>query len=218
MTKSGLHKLLIYAALFGLAGCAENKYIKTTDRLCVPAATKADSTPSTSSGQASSPRADAMAVAEQVLTGMHFTIEKLDAETGFIRTNPLSGAQTFEFWRTDNVGSLNRAEADLHSIRRTVELNLSEQSGQLCINCKATTQRLSLPQDQDVAGKGYTNLAENRRSAQKLKLGHEQKSNITWTDLGRDNQLETEILKCIEKQLNAARPALSAAEGKESKK
>jgi hypothetical protein len=209
MTKSGLHKLLIYAALFGLAGCAENKYIKTTDRLCVPAATKTD----------------AMAVAEQVLTGMHFTIEKLDAETGFIRTNPLSGAQTFEFWRTDNVGSLNRAEADLHSIRRTIELNLSEQSDQLCINCKATTQRLSLPQDQDAAGKGYTNLAESRRSAQKLKLGHEQKSNITWTDLGRDNQLETEILKRIEsrlladkKQLNAARPALSAAEGKESKK
>jgi len=189
MTKSGLHKLLIYAVLFGLAGCAENKYIKTTDRLCVPAAAKTD----------------AMAVAEQVLTGMHFSIEKLDVETGYIRTNPLSGAQTFEFWRTDNVGSFNRAEADLHSIRRTVELNLSEQSGQLCINCKATTQRLSLPQDQDAAGKGYTNLAESRRSAQKLKLGHEQKANIAWTDLGRDNQLETEILKRIETQLAAAK-------------
>ena len=150
--------LFIYAVLFWLAGCAENKYIKTEEQVCLPGAAKAN----------------AMNTAESVLTGMHFTIEKLDAETGYIRTNPLSGAQSFEFWRTDNVGSFNRAEADLHSIRRTIELNLSEQSGQLCINCKATTQRLSLPQDQDAAGKGYTNLAESRRSAQKLKLGHEQ--------------------------------------------
>jgi hypothetical protein len=134
-----------------------------------------------------------------------------------MRTYPLAGAQTFEFWRTDNVGSFNRAEADLHSIRRTVELNLSKQSGQLCINCRATTQRLSLPQDQDAAGKGYTNLAESRRSAQKLKLGHEQKANITWTDLGRDNQLETEILKRIESRLLADKKQLNTS-GKEPKK
>jgi hypothetical protein len=202
MNKSISYGLRVCALLFWLAGCAENKYIKTTDQFCVPATTKEA----------------IMTTAEKVLAEMHFTIEKLDDETGHIRTNPLSGAQSFEFWRTDSVGSFNRAEADLHSIRRTVELNIGEQSGQLCINCKATTQRLSLPQGQDAAGKGYTNIAESRRSTQKLKLGHEQKSNITWTDLGRDNQLETEILKRIETQLAAAKHVLSAAEGKEQKK
>jgi hypothetical protein len=209
MNKSISYGLRVCALLFWLAGCAENKYIKTTNQFCVPATTKEA----------------AMNTTEKVLAEMHFAIEKLDAETGFIRTNPLSGAQSFELWRTDSVGSFNRAEADLHSIRRTVELNIGEQSGQLCINCKATTQRLSLPQGQDATGKDYTNIAENRRSAQKLKPGHEQKSNITWTDLGRDNQLETEILKHIEsrlladkKQLAAAKHVLNAAEGKEQKK
>ncbi len=209
MNKSGLPKLLVFSSMLMLAGCAENKYITTTDRLCVPAVTKTDST--------SSPRADAMNTAESVLAEMHFSIEKLDAETGYIRTNPLSGAQMFEFWRTDSVGSFNRTEADLHSIRRTVELNISEQSGQLCINCKATTQRLSLPQEQDAAGKGYTNLAESRRSAQKLKLGHEQKSNITWMDLGRDSQLETEILKRIESRLMADKKQLAATKKEQNK-
>jgi hypothetical protein len=189
MKKSGLNKLFTCWLLLWLAGCAENKYIRTTEQICPPAVTKTD----------------AETIAESVLAEMHFTIEKFDAEMGYIRTNPLSGAQTFEFWRTDSVGSFNRAEADLHSIRKTVELNIGEQSGQLCINCKATTQRLSLPQGQDAAGKDYTNIAESRRSAQKLKLGHEQKSNITWTDLGRDNQLETEILKRIEKRLSTAK-------------
>ncbi|MCJ7728344.1 MAG: hypothetical protein MUO27_00435 [Sedimentisphaerales bacterium] len=192
MNKSISYGLRVCALLFWLAGCAENKYIRTTEQICPPAVTKADST--------SSPQADAITIAESVLAEMHFTIEKLDAETGFIRTNPLSGAQTFELWRTDSVGSFNRAEADLHSIRRTVELNVIQQSGQFCINCKATTQRLSLPQNQNAAGQGI--LSQTRLSAQKLKLSPEQKTNPTWIDLGRDSQLETEILKRIEKQLS----------------
>jgi hypothetical protein len=48
-------------------------------------------------------------------------------------------------------------------------------------------------------------MSPDQRSVQKFKLGREQKSNLTWTDLGRDNQLETEILKRIEKQLAATR-------------
>jgi hypothetical protein len=187
MTKSILNKLFACSLLFWLAGCAENKYTKTIEQFCPPAAT----------------RADAMTAAEQVLAGMHFDIEKFDVEAGYIRTAPLSGAQSFEFWRSDSVGSFNRTEADLYSIRRAVEINISEQAGQLCINCKATTQRLSLPQSQTAAEQGHPVMSPDQRSNQKLKLGHEQKSNLTWTDLGRDNQLETEILKRIESRLPA---------------
>jgi hypothetical protein len=183
MKKTVLNRLFAFSLLLLLAGCAENKYIKTMDQICPSAAT----------------RADTMAAAEQVLGEMRFAIEKLDSETGYIRTFSLSGAQSFEFWRKDSVGSFNHAEADLHSIRRTVELNISEQAGQLCINCRAITQRLSLPQSQNTTGREM--LAETRRSAQKLKLSPEQKTNATWIDLGRDNQLETEILNRIEKRL-----------------
>ena len=187
MNKSILNKLLACSLLFWLAGCAENKYTKTIEQLCPPTADKTA----------------AMTTAEQVLAGMHFGIEKFDVDAGYIRTAPLSGAQSFELWRSDSVGSFNQTEADLHSIRRAVEINISEQAGQLCINCKATTQRLSLPQS--TAGQSRSIMSPDQRSVQTFKLGHEQKSNLTWTDLGRDNQLETEILKRIEKQLAATK-------------
>jgi hypothetical protein len=189
MDKSILNKLLTCSLLLWFAGCAENKYIQTTEQICVPAITKAN----------------AMAAAEQVLAGMHFAIEKLDVEAGCIKTYPLVGAQTFEFWRSDSIGPFNRAEADLHSIRRAVELNITEQAGQLCINCKATTQRLSLSRGQTAASQGHAIMSPGQRSIQNLKLDHSQKSNITWLDLGRDNQLETEIIKRIEKRLTAAK-------------
>ena len=214
MNKSILNKLLTCSLLFWLAGCSQNKYTKTIEQLCPPAATKADST--------SSPRAEAMTAAEQVLAGMHFGIEKFDVDAGYIRTAPLSGAQSFEFWRSDSVGLFNRTEADLHSIRRAVEINISEQAGQLCINCRATTQRLSMPQSQTATDQ-QTVMAQQQKDVKKLKLGHEQKSNLTWTDLGRDNQLETEILKRIESHLpaTAGKPAdkkqLSAAKKEQNK-
>ncbi len=185
MKMSSLRKAALYVAIFVLAGCAENKYIQTTDRLCVPAVTKTDT----------------MATVEQVLAGMHFDIEKLDAEAGYVRTHPLPGAQSFEIWRADNVGAFNSAEADLHSIRRTVELNITEQPGQLCIQCKATVQRLSFPDNQTAATQNKAIMSPNQRSLQKLTLNPDQKQNITWLDLGRDNQLETEILNRINKRL-----------------
>jgi hypothetical protein len=201
MNKSILNKLFACSLLFWLAGCAQNKYTKTIEQLCPPAAT----------------RADTMTAAEQVLTGMHFGIEKFDVEAGYIRTAPLSGAQSLEFWRCDSVGSFNRAEADMHSIRRAVEINISEQAGQLCINCKATTQRLSLPQSQITAGQNRPIMSPDQKSVQKLKLGHDQKSNLTWTDLGRDNHLETEILKRIESRLTADKKQLAATKKEQNK-
>jgi hypothetical protein len=201
MNKSILNKLLACSLLFWLAGCAENKYTKTIEQLCPQTADKAQ----------------AMSACEQVLTGMHFGIEKFDVDAGYIRTAPLSGAQSFEFWRSDSVGSFNRSEADLHSIRRAVEINIGEQAGQLCINCKATTQRLSLPQIQNAAGQSRPVMSPDQKSLQKFKLGREQKSNLTWTNLGRDNQLETEILKRIESRLTADKKQLAATKKEPNK-
>lgn len=172
--------------LLSFAGCAQNKYATTIDRLCPTTANKAQ----------------VMSVAEQVLAEMHFDIEKYDVNAGYIRTTPLSGGQSLEFWRTDNVGAFNQTEADLQSLRRTVEINISEQIGQLCINCTATTQRLSLPQSQ-IATDQQTVMAYQQQNARYFKSNRDQKLTQTWTDLGRDNQLETEILKRIEKQLAA---------------
>jgi hypothetical protein len=192
MKKSAITKEAVFCVIMLYAGgCAAYKYMQTEDRFCGSAVSKAE----------------AMTAAEQVLAGMQFEIEKLDTEAGYIRTQPLAGAQTFEFWRGDNVGSFNRAEADLHSIRRTVELTVSEQAGQLCVNCNATTQRLSVAGEQ-TAERSYRAMS-GQTSIQKI--SHEQKGNMTWLDLGRDSQLETEILKRIESRLTADKKQLAAA-------
>ncbi len=65
--------------------------------------------------------AQVVEAAHAVLAGMHFTIEKLDAEQGVVKTWPLRAGQFFEVWRSDNVGAFNTAEANFQSIRRTVD-------------------------------------------------------------------------------------------------
>jgi len=74
---------------------------------------------------------------------MYFTIEKADVDNGLIRTRPLPGAQFFEFWRSDNVGTDNALAANLHTIRRTVTLDISQQDEELHIGCEVQAQRLS---------------------------------------------------------------------------
>jgi hypothetical protein len=188
MIKSKFGKSLIYAVILCLAGCSGNGYVVTTQQICKSAISKPD----------------AMASAEKVLAGMYFSIEKFDVNSGYIKTEPLSGAQTLEFWRSDSVGSYNRTEADLQTIRRTVELNIADGNtpGQICINCVAITERLSLPQDLTASGQSQIVMSSRQKSVRKL---GERKADLTWINLGRDEQLETEILKRIDKQLTAAK-------------
>ena len=151
----------------------------------------------------------AMQIAEDVLGRMHFTIAKADTDQGIIRTGLLPGAQFFEFWRSDNVGTFNSTEANLHSIRRIVELDISRQGGQLCISCDAKVQRLILPEREVTSGtRAYEMFSQSTPSIQRLKLSAEQKKGMAWVDLGKDTQLATEILKRISSMLDARRSSL----------
>jgi len=145
----------------------------------------------------------AMQTAEDVLAKMHFTIEKADTEIGLIRTQPLPGAQFFEFWRSDNVGAFNCAEANLHSIRRIAQVNVKPQDEGLSITCQVNVYRLSLPeQPVSSSARAYEMFSESSLSLQKIKLNPEQESGMAWVNLGRDGRLETEILKRISSMLN----------------
>ncbi len=143
-----------------------------------------------------------MQAAEDCLGDMYFAIEKADVEQGLIRTRPLTGGQFFEFWRNDNVGSFNAAEANIQSIRRTAELTINEQAGKLCINCEVNVQRLNMPQRQIASSsQAYRMFTKSRESMQRLELDASQKKTAAWVDLGKDTQLETEILKRLEQQI-----------------
>jgi hypothetical protein len=147
-------------------------------------------------------KADTMEIAEDVLAGMHFNIEKADVDSGFIRTRPLSGAQFFEFWRSDNVGADNSLAANLHTIRRTVELNISRREGELCLGCDVRVQRLSIPgQPVNSSARAYEMFSRSKPLLQRLALNPEQENEMAWIDLENDALLAAEILNRIEARI-----------------
>ncbi|MHC4508933.1 MAG: hypothetical protein ACYTAO_08240 [Planctomycetota bacterium] len=176
---------LVTCALI-LAGCAQPQRQTPTGRIYLPDIGKPET----------------MAIAEDVLANMHFTIEKADTGSGLIRTRPLSGAQFFEFWRSDNIGHDNGLAANLHTIRRTVELDISQQTGQLCIGCSVRVQRLSLP-ERDIRSnaRAYEMFSRSSPSLLRLVLHPEQQKNMAWLELGNDVLLAEEILRRIETQM-----------------
>jgi len=157
-------------------------------------------------------RLGAMQAGEEVLAKMHFIIDKADPEAGLIRTLPLPAAQFFEFWRSDNIAPKSAVEANLHSIRKTVELKISKQSAdstkekpqKLCIACDVKVERLALPEHEvSSSARAYEMFSQSSRSMQILKLHAEQKKGMAWVDLGQDQQLAAEILRRIENKLTA---------------
>jgi hypothetical protein len=173
-----------------LSGCAEQQRYGAVEPICVENINKLQ----------------VMETAEDVLAKMRFTIEKADAESGFIRTRPLAGAQFFEFWRSDNVGPENQLESNLHSIRRIAELNIRAQDDELFISCEVQVHRLSLPERQvSSSARAYGIFSQSTSSLQKLSLSPEQKAGFAWIDLGRDDLLAAEILKRIEQQIDSKR-------------
>ncbi|MHC4184882.1 MAG: hypothetical protein ACYSUC_00410 [Planctomycetota bacterium] len=167
-------------------GCTEVQRSESVEPLCVRTTNEAE----------------IMQTAEDVLGQIHFVTDKADAEQGYIRTRPLSGAQFFEFWRSDNVGAFNCLQANLHSIRRITELDISRQQGQLCIACNVHLQRLSLPEREvSSSTRTYEMFSKSTARMQRLQLRPEQKRQMAWVNLGSDTKLATEILTRIGNRL-----------------
>jgi hypothetical protein len=174
--------------LFLLSGCAKEQQIEIADKgICVAGLDKPA----------------VMQVAEDVLAEMHFTIEKADANNGLIRTSPLSGAQFFEFWRSDNVGTFNSAEANLHSIRRIVEIRIGQKDKDVSVNCVVLVERLSLPEQEVSSSRAYQMFSTSTAAMQRIRFSPQQQAGMAWVDLGQDKPLEEEILKRISSMLDA---------------
>ncbi len=190
MGKRVAHPTLLMACALMLAGCVKQRQYETIEQIYVPDMDKAE----------------VMQIAEDVLAKMHFTIEKADFDSGVIKTRPLPGAQFFEFWRSDNVGAFNAAEANMHSIRRIAQLDIRQKTEErkqkteernltsdicplisvLYIGCDVQVQRLSVPK-----------FDPPRRTKFEIPA----LSGMEWIDLGSDSKLATEILKRIEQRI-----------------
>jgi hypothetical protein len=136
--------------------------------------------------------------AEETLGSMHFVIDKLDVNSGVVHTQPLRAAQFFELWRGDNVGSFNAAEANLNTLRRVVELRVTEEEGFLHVACDVRVQRLSLPENEVISvSQAYRMHSRSKISVQRFELSPRQEKLMTWIDLGRDEHLAQKILERI---------------------
>ena len=148
-------------------------------------------------------KARAMRAAQHALIDMHFTIDKADETTGLIRTHPLSGAQFFEFWRKDSVGSFNKKEANLHSIQRIATLQLGKGNEGICIECEVATQRLNLPEHEvSNSSRAYALFTKSSASLQRMRLNPEQQAEVAWVDIGKDGRLAVHILERIEARIS----------------
>jgi len=149
-------------------------------------------------------KVEAMEITKDVLAQMHFQVEKFDPEAGYIKTRPLEGAQFFEFWRSDNIGTQNWLLGNLHSVRRTLEIRFSENPAtpqvfpETSIDCVVHIQRLSMPeQEVTSSARAYAMFSRSSPALQTLRLNPEQQKDMAWIDLGRDKELEIEIIERI---------------------
>ncbi len=198
---SSLRACALISCALVLGGCTQPRRETTAGQILVPDVGKAEM----------------MAMAEDVLGQMHFTIEKADIESGLMRTKPLPGAQFFEFWRSDNIGSDNSLQANLHTIRRTVELNISQEANQLCIRCDVRVQRLSLPERQiSSSARAYEMFSRSSASLQRLTLNPQQQKYMAWIDLDNDVPLADEILRRIEEKVARRAGSERQSTGKET--
>ncbi|HPS55864.1 MAG TPA: hypothetical protein PLP05_09710, partial [Sedimentisphaerales bacterium] len=126
--------ILFFSSILMICGCANEPEQKTVEKLCL---TNID-------------KKTAMEKSEKALSAMNFVIEKLDVEQGYISTRPIAGGQWFEFWKSDNAGGYNTAESNIQSIRRTAELNFSEENNEVCVGSSVLTQRLYMPPRENV--------------------------------------------------------------------
>ena len=177
-------------AILPLAGCGEPRGEVALRPVCAPIAEKLP----------------LMQTAEEVLADMYFAVDKADPNTGLIRTRPLTGAQCFEFWRSDNIHASDTIEASIQTIRRVAEVAFSDQGGRLCLTCTVKTYRLNMPEHEvSSSGRAYTMFTRSNAALQRIELNPEQKAGMAWADLGEDKDLAAEILRRIEKRAAAVR-------------
>ena len=177
---------MVGAILFLMAGCSPSQQVVSSDPVCLPGIEISK----------------AMETARTVLDRMQFTMQKYDVEARYIRTRPLSGAQFFQVWRQDNASAYTSAEANLKSLRRIVEMQITPDANRTCIECRVYVQQLSIPEEPvegvlRMAG-SYT---KSSSSNQTLRLEGDQLEEMEWLDKGLDRALEKKILDKIKQEM-----------------
>ena len=179
--------LLVTAAM--LAGCARAPEARFPNPMALP----------------SSDIATVEKVAERVLLEMNFEVVYPQSKPGRIDTENLTGANWFEFWRDDSVGSFQRIEASLHTTRRRVTVAITPVAAGSEIFVQVTKERLTAPnQGPESIGEAYS--LYDFQISKMYERDEIEPTRYKWVGVGRDDLLEQEILARLERRLQPLPP------------
>ncbi len=84
-------------------------------------------------------------VARRLLVNMRFEIIQPSSQPGVVVTRPLTGDSWFEFWRDDTVGTTQRVESSLYTVRRVVTVTIAPRDHGSEVAVKVVKDRMSAP-------------------------------------------------------------------------
>ena len=147
---------------------------------------------------------EAWSASRDELVRRGFVIDRLDKRAGVIETFPLVSRQWFEFWRQDVVTHDAAEEASLQTIRRRVLVKISpEPDGRIALDCDVQVERLASKPEETITQTRPRDIFSNI-SGHIPALGQGAgygESIEDWIYLGRDSELEVELLRNISQKL-----------------
>lgn len=144
-----------------------------------------------------------------VLRERDFRPDRVDRERGVITAGPTTSAQWFELWRSDTPAGYERLESSLHTIRRKVRIDLeyvgaptpagspsqeADAGGERYrLSVQVDKERYNTPSRQVTTASGALAIySENLPTDEGVRRATA--ADARWTPLGRDGQLEGELL------------------------
>lgn len=112
---------------------------------------------------------------------------------GFLETRPQPGATYLEPWRDDSVGSFNRLQSTLQSIRRRAVVRVIPEQGGFLVEVTVFKELEDLPKPVHESAGDATFRYDNSIQRYREPVG-EVVPTVGWIPLGRDTALEQRIL------------------------
>ncbi len=139
---------------------------------------------------------------EQTVDVVHdylFEIERENKLGGVIETRYKTGASALEPWHPDSVGTANRLQSTLQSIRRKAFVHLTPAPGGYLVGVEAIKELEDVPRAAAFAG--AATFLDNSPLQRDLDPVVGQATPSQWITQGRDNELEQAMLRSINKRL-----------------
>jgi hypothetical protein len=138
---------------------------------------------------------------EQTVDVVHDYLFDIDRENklgGVIETRYKTGANVLEPWHPDSVGSINRWQSTLQSIRRKAFIHLTPAPGGYLVGVEAIKELEDVPRAANFAG--AATFLDNSALQRDLNPVVGQATPSGWINQGRDMALEQAMLRTINRR------------------